>query len=337
MKSFKNIAVISALLLSLAHSERLSAFDADYWKQTAQAARSGASYAWQSYIKPACSWTLSSRPVKGIGALVSAGAASAAVGTAIGAAGAGLSYAVTRHGGLSRCAGAGIGALTALWFLNEFGGITARAAYAKMNGQTLSERYANEKKELEKLISGTLGLITKLKKSLEEIKLENPKTDSNNDAREAWVTAKTAAENILETFIRIENKSVDEHAPFIASKKLLRSRVWNEGLFSGELSYFEKASLEDKEQDQGVGLLDGTKTLSIQCELKQKIDSFILAAKALKKSIGQMSEGACTESPQDLVKAAQAIVDISSRHIQELSAAYWRVDWALYIAQKLGL
>lgn len=337
MKSFKNIALISALLLSLAHSERLSAFDADYWKQTAQAAQSGAYYAWQSYIKPAGSWTLSSRPVKGIGALVSAGAASAAVGTAIGAAGAGLSYAVTRHGDLSRCAGAGIGAFAALWFLNEFGGITARAAYAKMNGQTLSERYAAEKKELEKLISGTMGLVNSLKNALEAIKLESPKIDSNNTDRERWVLGKTDAIKILDTFLRNHTYTINDKVPFVVSKKSLFMNFWQLGLSLTEQQIFENAQLADKENGTGSGLLEGTKTILVDGDLKKNLDTFIQEAKALQDSIKQLSEGALKSSPQSLVKAAQAIVDISSRHIQELSAAYWRVDWALYIAQKLGL
>jgi hypothetical protein len=115
------------------------------------------------------------------------------------------------------------------------------------------------------------------------------------------------------------------------------SRVWNEGLFSGELSSFEDSSLEDKELNSGAGLLDGIKTLSIECELNKKLNSFILAAKALQKSIAEMSEGACTEIPGNLVGAAQAIVDISLCHMYALESSLWRVEKVLYLAQKLGI
>lgn len=322
MKSFKNIVAIGLLAVPLAYSEGVLAFDA----------RERVSRAWQNYIKPAASWTLSSRPVKGVGALISAGAASAAVGAAFGAAGAGVSYAATRHGAASQYVGAGVGALAAFWFLNEFGGITARAAYAKMNGQKLSDRYEKEKKELEQLIFGTMGLVNSLKIALEHIKVESAKIDSNNSDRAKWVAGRAHAIKILDTFVRNHTYTIDDTVPFAVTKKSSLMNFWQLGLAPTEQHIFESAQLTDKEIGRGNGLLDGTKTILVDGDLKKNLDAFIQEAKALQDSIKQLSEGALTNSPENLVKSAQAIVDISSRHIQSLSAALWRVEKALQFA-----
>lgn len=292
---------------------------------------------WKGYIQPAGICVLTSRPVKGVGALVAAGAASGIVGVAASAMASGLSYAIARDGRLSQCVGAGIGALAAIWFLDRLGGITARAVYAKMNGEKLSSRYKEDKKNLENRISGTLGFVNELKNALQGITIQEVAVGHNSSARDQWLENKKRAVTVLEKFLRDKNSKIDSSFGFVVREKTFFEKLWECNLASDELSLFQSDQLTDLEKNSQTNLLTGIKVIKIESDLKKHCDKFFLAAKEIESTVNQGSEATLVSSSRAILQAAQNIVDISSRNIECLSAALWRVEKALWIAEKFGI